>query len=323
MTGNPRVTVIVPNYNHAVYLKERIESVLSQTWKDFELILLDDASTDSSLSVMNEYASLENVRLIANETNTGRPCAQWNFGVREARGEYVWIAESDDTARPEFLETLVDGLDQQPTAALAQAGSLKIDDRGEVIGPLVNDAFPSEDRWSQSFLADGPEEIQNFLYLQNTIPSASAVVFRKSIYLKAGPADTSFRLAGDWMQWGRMLQHGSLFFVPEPLSFSRIHRETQRSAGAANGLLELETLGVQQQLRTLQQIDSEMARRAADRTMTSWLQAVRSGRYDGPLGRHLSILRKLFQANLRMGLLGMVRLPFCLAIWIVKRILRP
>ena len=94
----PTVSVIVPNYNHARYLRQRIESVLGQTYQDFEVILLDDCSTDESRSVLGEYAKDPRVRIEFNEKNSGSTFKQWNKGVRLARGEYIWIAESDDYA---------------------------------------------------------------------------------------------------------------------------------------------------------------------------------------------------------------------------------
>ncbi len=94
----PTVSVIVPNYNHARYLRQRIESVLRQTYQDFEVILLDDCSTDDSRSILSSYAGDPRVRMEFNEVNSGSTFKQWNKGVRLARGEYVWIAESDDYA---------------------------------------------------------------------------------------------------------------------------------------------------------------------------------------------------------------------------------
>src|ERR1700738_5096767 len=109
-----KLSVIVPNYNHARFLRQRIESVLNQTFHDFEVILLDDCSTDDSRSILSEYAADPRVRIEFNEKNSGSTFMQWNKGVRLARGEYVWIAESDDYADARMLERLVAVLDTQP-----------------------------------------------------------------------------------------------------------------------------------------------------------------------------------------------------------------
>jgi glycosyltransferase involved in cell wall biosynthesis len=101
----PKVSIIVPNYNHARFLDERLTSIFNQTFQDFEVILLDDASTDQSVSILKKYAAKKNVtHLIINETNTGSPFIQWKKGLELAKGEYIWIAESDDSCESNFLE---------------------------------------------------------------------------------------------------------------------------------------------------------------------------------------------------------------------------
>ena len=103
----PKVSIVVPNYNHAKYLRQRIESVLTQTYRDFEVILLDDCSTDESREILRSYASDARGRMEFNAQNSGSPFKQWNKGVGMARGKYVWMAESDDYADERLLERLV------------------------------------------------------------------------------------------------------------------------------------------------------------------------------------------------------------------------
>ena len=105
----PLVSVIVPNYNHAAYLPLRLESIFSQTYPNFEVILLDDASTDDSAQVLREFHQrhADKSTLLVNEENSGGVFHQWEKGLQLARGEIVWIAESDDWCTENFLETLV------------------------------------------------------------------------------------------------------------------------------------------------------------------------------------------------------------------------
>ncbi|MDE6180708.1 MAG: glycosyltransferase, partial [Phocaeicola sp.] len=104
----PTISVIVPNYNYACYLKERINSILQQTYTDYELILLDDASTDGSVKILEEYRTNPHVsHIVINKENTRSPFIQWMKGIRLARGKYIWIAEADDSAKPDFLEQCV------------------------------------------------------------------------------------------------------------------------------------------------------------------------------------------------------------------------
>lgn len=91
------VSIIIPNYNHAAFLQQRLNSVFQQTYQNFEVILLDDASTDASVAILNEYKDHPKVsHLVINERNSGSPFKQWQKGIALAKGEYVWIAESDD-----------------------------------------------------------------------------------------------------------------------------------------------------------------------------------------------------------------------------------
>ena len=120
----PNVSVIVPNYNHARFLRQRLDSILAQSFQDFELILLDDCSTDDSRTILKEYARGPRVRLELNEANSGSPFKQWNKGVRLAQGRYVWIAESDDYADTRFLERMVPVLEEHPIVQFVFCRSL-------------------------------------------------------------------------------------------------------------------------------------------------------------------------------------------------------
>ena len=98
-----KVSVIIPNYRHALYLKERIDSVLEQTYRDFEVIILDDCSPDDSREIIETYRTREKIaHIVYNERNSGSTFMQWQKGFDLAQGEYIWIAESDDFADPGF-----------------------------------------------------------------------------------------------------------------------------------------------------------------------------------------------------------------------------
>ena len=115
-----KVSVIVPNYNHAPYLRQRLDSIFNQTYQDFEVIILDDYSTDNSREIIEEYRSRPQLsHIVYNETTSGSPFKQWAKGFDLAKGEYIWIAESDDWAEVNFLDELVSALDQDNSLALA------------------------------------------------------------------------------------------------------------------------------------------------------------------------------------------------------------
>ena len=126
------VSVIIPNYDHAAYLKIRIDSVLNQTYKDFEVIILDDCSADNSKDIIESYRSNKNVsHIVYNETNSGSTFKQWQKGIGLAKGKYIWIAESDDMSAAIFLETAVGAMEQVQNAALFFCQSNCIDFDGK------------------------------------------------------------------------------------------------------------------------------------------------------------------------------------------------
>ena len=108
VSNHPLVSIIIPNYNHAQFLDECMTSVLEQTYQHIEVIILDDCSTDNSREVIEKYRSNPKVRkILFNDTNSGSPFRQWKKSMELASGEIVWIAESDDSCEPTFLESLV------------------------------------------------------------------------------------------------------------------------------------------------------------------------------------------------------------------------
>ena len=232
----PKVSVIVPNYNHARYLRQRIDSILAQTFQDFELILLDDASTDDSRDVLSPYSSDPHVRAIeANQTNSGSGFKQWNKGVRLARGEYIWIAESDDYAEPTLLERLVPVLDNEPKVVYAYCRSRRVSADCELSGFVDYYLKPFDrSRWTADYRADGREECRNFFARVNCVPNASAVLFRKAVFDQVGGADETLRLCGDWKLWAAMALTGEVAYIGEPLNYFRFHDESVRSKTQAS-----------------------------------------------------------------------------------------
>ena len=226
----PKVSVIIPNYNHVRFIEKRIRSVLQQTYQNLEVICLDDASTDGSIQIIAKFESDPRVQTIYNDVNSGSPFKQWEKGLQIAKGEYIWIAESDDYANPNFLETLVKVLDQNPNVGLVYAQSLGIDENDQFIRhwKTWTDDLDS-DRWSHDFINRGKDECQQYLIFKNTIPNASAVLMRRSILDQTGKIDTQMRLAGDWLLWAKILTISDIAFVAEPLNNFRTHSNVVRN----------------------------------------------------------------------------------------------
>ena len=219
---NPKVSIIVPNYNHARFLKQRLDSVFNQTYQDFEVILLDDASTDTSREVLNSYKEHPKVsHLVFNETNSGSPFKQWEKGIGLAQGEYIWIAESDDYCELNFLEVLLKKFDNNHVV-LTYCASYLVDDGSKVLDRHKWAYALDNKRWESDFVNLGNKEIKCFLGYRNTITNASAVVFKKDAVLNIKmPIDMMF--CGDWYIWIAILKQGGIAYSAMPLNYFRRH----------------------------------------------------------------------------------------------------
>jgi glycosyltransferase involved in cell wall biosynthesis len=224
---NLKVSIIVPNYNHASFLKERIDSILNQTYQNFELILLDDCSTDDSVSILNTFKNHPKVsQFIINEETSGSPFKQWQKGIELAKGDYIWIAESDDYCDTSFLEVLVPSL-MDESVALAYCASTIIDDLGIVKGRHQWADALDPRRWQSNFKNSGIKEIENYLRYRNTITNASSVIFK----LQAAQHiefPVSMKFCGDWYFWIEILKQGNIVYKQQQLNYFRRHSATTK-----------------------------------------------------------------------------------------------
>ena len=210
------VSVIIPNYNHARFLQERIESVLNQSFTDIEVILLDDCSSDNSREIIKSYEGHPKVsHVILNDENSGSTFKQWHKGFNLARGEYIWIAESDDVAHPDFLKTLLHQISGDKDIVLAASAITLIDEDSNVIG------YASISKSNHPRKYDSKQFIRENLLLGNHLLNASSAIFRKDV-LRYLP-DTYSRLtaSGDYLFWVEIAHRGKVIEVPDKLDYFR------------------------------------------------------------------------------------------------------
>lgn len=235
----PRVSVIVPNYNYAQYLNQRIDSILNQTFSDIEIILLDDASSDNSSDILNNYKNHPLVtHLIINEINSGSPFLQWEKGITLAQGEFIWIAESDDYADPFFLETVVNCIDKN-NAALCFVGSILVNEKNEFLQE-------DWDKWTKGrtelnySVFDSSEYIIHNLYWNSCIYNASSVIFRKEYFESVDKSYLDMKYCGDWLFWVEVARCGPIVEVYKKMNFFRQHsqRTTFKSFVSGQNIFE-------------------------------------------------------------------------------------
>lgn len=207
-----KVSVIVPNYNHAPYLRQRLDSIFNQSFQDFEVIILDDCSTDNSKEIIEEYRfHPQTSHIIYNATNSGSPFKQWAKGFELAQGEYIWIAESDDWAEPNFLEEMTSILDVDKKVSLTFCDMFM-----ELPGKqTIHHFLKKSHRFKGIFFL---KEKQLF---RNNILNASAVLFRKEILSKISNEYQSFKGSGDYFFWNEYCQNGDVFYLHKLLNHFR------------------------------------------------------------------------------------------------------
>ncbi len=227
-TTRPTVSIIVPNFNHAPFLRQRLESIYWQTYPHFEVILLDDCSTDQSRDILAEYLERypEKTRLVTNTQNSGGPFRQWAAGIRLARGDLVWIAESDDWCEPDFLQTLVPLFDR-PDVLLAHALTRFVDGEGRPMRTSYDRYVGSlsRHRWRRDHIASANEEVVAGMGIRNTVPNASAALFRKptDLPLLENEKWLSMRTCGDWVFYLHRMRGGSIAFTRRTRNYYRNH----------------------------------------------------------------------------------------------------
>jgi glycosyltransferase involved in cell wall biosynthesis len=224
--GFKKVSVIIPNYNYERYLKLRLNSILRQTYPVYEIIFLDDASTDNSLKIAKECLGGKlNVRFVKNETNSGSAFKQWVKGLQMAKGDYVWIAEADDLCEDTFLGELMACFEKEKDVVMAYCQSMQIDENGKMLSGNYCEYTNDIDgcKWHKDYIRDGVDEISDTLVVKNTIPNVSAVVSRKIDILPVANEIAGYRIAGDWFYYIWLLRQGKIAYISRSLNSHRRH----------------------------------------------------------------------------------------------------
>ncbi|MDR3371557.1 glycoside hydrolase family 99-like domain-containing protein [Rhodoferax sp.] len=223
----PKVSVIVPNYNHERFLRRRLNSIYGQTYKNIEVILMDDCSSDQSRSILDQYATThpEISTKLYNDKNSGSAFRQWAKGIKAATGDLVWIAESDDFCDERFLEVLVRCFDDE-AVLLAYSKCVFVD--GDEV-PLrdefkiyISDLDCAE-KWNGSYVETAHNEVKSALGIKNTIPNASGVLFKRPINIPLLDDESwlSMKVAGDWVFYLHIIRGGKVAYNTGTANFFR------------------------------------------------------------------------------------------------------
>lgn len=229
---NKKVSVVVPNYNYGRYIKKRLESIVTQTYPIYELIVLDDCSTDKSEKIIREklveinrrFPELE-IQFVKNKKNMGKAIWQWKKGFELAKGDYIWIAEADDLSSRKFLEEVMKGFDDSEVV-ISYAESMIINGIGMMIAPSFRWSRDKEKtgHYKRSYVKDGRDEIREIMAIRCTIPNVSSVVIKNNKkYLKYLDEALKYSQVGDWYFYTRVLENGKISYNKKALNRFRVH----------------------------------------------------------------------------------------------------
>jgi glycosyltransferase involved in cell wall biosynthesis len=218
----PKVSVCIPSYNNSSFLVEAIESVLSQTFNDFELLVIDDCSTDRTGDIAQKYAACDpRIRFVVNPVNLGM-VPNWNRCLELAQGTYIKYLFGDDLfSSPDTLSLMIEAMERNPGTVLVASARTIINEQSQAIDSLSH--FPD------NFSADGRDVIRRCIRRitrdHNLIGEPSAVMFRKGAASRG--FDPRYRQLVDLEMWFHLLEQGKFTYLATPLCSFRHHEGQQ------------------------------------------------------------------------------------------------
>jgi glycosyltransferase involved in cell wall biosynthesis len=228
-----RVSVIIPNYNHATFLEKRIDSILDQTYSDFEVIILDDHSSDNSREVIEKYRNHPKVsHVIFNEVNSGSTFKQWKKGFQLTKGDWIWIAESDDWCEPGLLTELISPVEANKDITVSFCQSVVINPENKILYTT---------NWEElAGIMDGHRFVREFMLVTNRIQNASMAIFRKDCIANVPDDYTNMRFCGDWFFWVNLSIQGNVHISGKYLNYYLRHDNNVATRAIKEGVDFLE-----------------------------------------------------------------------------------
>lgn len=212
----PLVSVCIPAYNNAAYIKETIDSILKQTYTNLELIICDDKSKDNTVEVIESIED-ERIKLYKNEKNLGMS-GNWNNCLSKCTGEFIKLICADDMLAEDCLEKEVQALMDHPTAVLAESDTRLLDLDGKPKGFYK--------RYKTHGLENGKKIARAGFFVKDYFGAPLANTFRRSILEKAGGFDTWYTYILDYDFLVTLACMGDIYIIHEPLNFFRVRNDS-------------------------------------------------------------------------------------------------
>lgn len=205
----PKISVVIPSYNRAEYISATLDSILAQTYKDFEIVFIDDGSTDDTEQLLQHYMEKDYRVKYFKQPNSERAVAR-TYGMGLALGDYICLVDSDDIWYPHKLATQLQVMENNPEILLSYASVNRIDMQGR---PLLTASRQHEGFTGWVFFE---------LLKRNFIPSVTPM-FRKEILRKVSDQNTDYIPYEDWDFWLRLSREGAFYHIVQPLGAYRLH----------------------------------------------------------------------------------------------------
>jgi glycosyltransferase involved in cell wall biosynthesis len=304
--GNPTVSVCIPSFNGAPWIRATIESALAQDFSDLEVVVCDDASTDDTVELARGVDDVR-VRVIANRERVGM-ASNWNRSVRECKGAYIKFLMQDDRLAPDCVGRMLELMTGDPGVGLAFCPrDLELDEPGDPssidfrerfgdlqtrLGPLarVNDG-------RTLFAA-----MQRDRFRDNMIGEPTAVMVSREALARLGLFNVEVRQLADLEMWLRIAYFYEVGFIPDPLAAFRVHARSASASNNRSGLAWLDRVWLLEGLRTHTEIRSSLSSGAGRRVwLLTYANASKRLVYDGPraMPSHLRGLGRYLRFRLR------------------------
>ncbi|PTR09612.1 glycosyltransferase involved in cell wall biosynthesis [Nitrosospira sp. Nsp5] len=257
----PKVSVIVPSYNHARFLRQRLDSIYQQTYSNFEVILLDDASTDESQIILEEYRRRypQITQCSFNEKNSGEVFNQWQHGFEIASGDLIWIAESDDYCSENLVADLVKYfVDDAVMLAYCQTTFVEREST-EPIWSLEEYLVELDpDLWRASFVMSAHHLVNKVWAIKNIIPNVSSAIFRhpRKLELLKNKKWKRMRICGDWVFYLHLIRGGLVAYTPNATNYYRLHQNNTSRNTYSKDIYYQEHEQVAKQVLTLYRVEN-------------------------------------------------------------------
>lgn len=250
-----KISVVIPNYNYEKFLIKRLYSILNQTEKIYEIIILDDNSSDDSKILIDELVNkinkYVNITKKYNSENTGSAFKQWAKGFKLAKGDYVWIAEADDYCSKYLLRKILKPIrnNQDKNIYISYADTAFINEFDEILLKTIKPEIDlrKTGHWNKNFINLGKNEITNYCFLNCTIANVSSCIIKNDNYDEIFKEITKYKQAGDWLFYINVINKGYISYIDKPLNYYRVHGSNITS-----------TMKKQEHLNEIKRIHKEM-----------------------------------------------------------------